>query len=152
MWLDEMFMAEFFYAQYALLFEESNHLDDIALQLTLMKKRMRDAKTGLLHHRYDETRQQAWADPKTGRLPSFWGRAVGSYCMALVDTVDFFPSTHVAEREDLVAVLQGLVEAAAKVQDPAMGVCRWEVLDQGERQGSHLESSTSCIFVYGLYL
>ncbi|MCO5575847.1 hypothetical protein L7F22_029652 [Adiantum nelumboides] len=117
-----------------------------------MEKRVRDAKTRLLHHGYDESRQQAWADSKTGRSPSFWGRAVGSYFMALVDTLDFFTSTHVTKRDDLVAILQRLMEAVAKVQGPATGVCRWEVLDQGGWQGNYLESSASCIFVYGLYL
>ncbi|MCO5612921.1 hypothetical protein L7F22_067194 [Adiantum nelumboides] len=148
----ELFMAEFFYAQYALLFKEPGHFDDIALQFTLMEKRVWDAKTGLLHHGYNESRQQTWADPKTGRSPSFWGRAISSYFMVLVDMLDFFPSIHVAKRDDLVAALQGLVEAVAKVHDPATGVCRWEVLDQGGRQGNYLESLASCIFVYGLYL
>ncbi|MCO5558175.1 hypothetical protein L7F22_011753 [Adiantum nelumboides] len=117
-----------------------------------MEKRVLDAKMGLLHHGCNESRQQAWADPKTERSPSFWGRAMGSYFMALVDMLDFFPSTHVAKRDDLVVTLQRLVEAVAKVHDPATGVCRWEVLDQGGRQGNYLESSASCIFVYGLYL
>ncbi|MCO5607196.1 hypothetical protein L7F22_061389 [Adiantum nelumboides] len=148
MWLDGLFMAEPFYAQYALLFKEPGDFDDIALQFTLMEKRARDAKTGLLYHGYDESRQQAWADPETGRSPSFWGRAVGWYFMALVDTLDFFPSTH-AKREDLVVILQRLAEAVAKVQDPVTGVW-WEVLDQGGRQGNYLESSASCMFVYGL--
>ncbi|MCO5609916.1 hypothetical protein L7F22_064151 [Adiantum nelumboides] len=112
-----------------------------------MEKRARDAKTGLLYHGYDESWRQAWADPETGRSPSFWGRAVGWYFMALVDTLDFFPSTH-AKRDDLVAILQRLAEAVAKVQDPAMGVW-WEVLDQGGRQGNYLESSASCMFAYG---
>ncbi|MCO5551045.1 hypothetical protein L7F22_004541 [Adiantum nelumboides] len=105
MWLDGRFMAEFFYAQYALLFKEAGHFDDIALQFTLMEKRARDAKTGLLHHDYDESGQQAWADPETKRSPSFWGRAEGSYYMALVDTLDFFHSIHVAKRDDLVPIL-----------------------------------------------
>ncbi|MCO5610306.1 hypothetical protein L7F22_064542 [Adiantum nelumboides] len=147
-----LFMAEFFYAQYGLLFKEPGHFDDIALQFTLMEKRAQDAKTGLLHHGYDESRQQAWVDPETRRSPSFWGQAVGSYFMASVDTQDFFPSFHVAKRNDLVVILQRLVEAVAKVQDPATGVCRLEVLDQGRRHGNFLESSTFCMFVYGVYL
>ncbi|MCO5569417.1 hypothetical protein L7F22_023129 [Adiantum nelumboides] len=56
MWLDGLFMAEPFYARYALLFKEPCHFDNIALQRTLMEKRMRDAKTGLLYHDYDGSR------------------------------------------------------------------------------------------------
>ncbi|MCO5555981.1 hypothetical protein L7F22_009525 [Adiantum nelumboides] len=94
-----------------------------------MEKRTQDAKTRLLYHSYDESRQQAWADHETQRLPSFWGRAMGWYFMALVDTLDFFPSTHVAKRDNLVAILQWLVEVVAKVHDPATGMCKWKVLD-----------------------
>ncbi|MCO5595232.1 hypothetical protein L7F22_049271 [Adiantum nelumboides] len=98
-----------------------------------MEKRVRDAKTGLLHHGYDESQKHVWDDPKIERLPTFWGQAVGLYFMVLVNTLDFFPSTHVAKQDNLVAILQQEVEAVAKVQDPATGVCRWEVLDQGGR-------------------
>lgn len=147
MWLDGLFTAEPFYAQYALLFHEPSDFDDIAMQFKLMEKHARDPKTGLLYHGYDESRQQAWANPQAGTSPSFWGRAVGWYFMALVDTLDFFPPRH-AQRGDLVDILRRLAEAVAKVQDSKTGVW-WEVLDQGGRQGNYLESSASCIFVYG---
>eukprot|EP00250_Pteridium_aquilinum_P016637 c23210_g1_i1 orf=175-1428(-) len=147
MWLDGLFMAEPFYAQYAALFDEPEDFDDIALQFTLMEEHARDPKTGLLYHGYDESRQQAWANPETGTSPSFWGRSVGWYFMALVDTLDYFPENH-AKRGELVAILQRLAEAVAKVQDATTGVW-WEVLDQGSREGNYLESSASCMFVYG---
>mgnify|MGYP002775660494 CR=1 FL=1 len=149
MWLDGLFMAEPFYAEYTLLFEDEPKpsFDDIALQFVLMEKRARDPVTGLLYHGYDESRQQAWADPVTGDSPSFWGRSVGWYFMALVDTLDFFPKDH-AKRPDLEAILRRLAVAVAKVQDPATGVW-WEVLDQGGRAGNYLESSASAMFVYG---
>ncbi|MCO5589234.1 hypothetical protein L7F22_043200 [Adiantum nelumboides] len=107
-----------------------------------MKKRVWDAKTGLLYYGIDDSRQQAWVDPETERSPIL-GRAIGWYFMALVDMLDFFPSTHVAKRDNLVAILQRLVEAMAKVQDPATSVCRWEVLE-------HVRLWS--MFVYGLYL
>ncbi|KAH7302459.1 hypothetical protein KP509_23G074400 [Ceratopteris richardii] len=146
MWLDGLFMAEPFYAEYAVLFDEPNDFDDIALQFKLMEEHARDPKTGLLYHGYDESRQQAWANPETGTSASFWGRGVGWYFMALVDTLDFFPKDH-PERAELIAILQRLAEAVAKVQDPQSGVW-WEVLDQGGRKGNYLESSASCMFVY----
>ena len=52
---------------------------------------MRDAKTGLLYHGWDESKQQRWANKTTGDSPEFWGRAMGWYMMALVDTLDYYP-------------------------------------------------------------
>ncbi|MET0650612.1 MAG: glycoside hydrolase family 88 protein, partial [Pyrinomonadaceae bacterium] len=91
MWLDGLYMGEPFYAEYAATFGETEAFDDIAKQFILMEKHSRDAKTGLLYHGWDESRQQRWADKTTGRSPHFWGRAMGWYAMALVDTLEHFP-------------------------------------------------------------
>ena len=42
-----------------------------------IQKHMRDEKTGLYYHGYDESRQMYWADPVTGCSPNFWLRAMG---------------------------------------------------------------------------
>ncbi|KAJ7247373.1 hypothetical protein O6H91_20G033400 [Diphasiastrum complanatum] len=149
MWLDGLFMAEPFRAEYALLFNETyDELNDIAMQFIWMEENSRDNKTGLLYHGWDESRLQAWANPITGTSSVFWGRALGWYAMALVDVLDFFPLDH-PKRDDLVHILQRLALAVAKVQDPDSTVW-WQVLDQGGRQGNYLESSVSCMFVYAL--
>ncbi|MBK6724815.1 MAG: glycoside hydrolase family 88 protein [Acidobacteria bacterium] len=57
-------------------------------------KRSRDAKTGLLYHGWDESKQQKWADKTSGRSPHFWGRAMGWYAMGLIDTLEYFPKDH----------------------------------------------------------
>ena len=87
MWLDGLYMAAPFLAQYG------DH-DEAITQFVLMEKHARDAKSGLLFHGYDDSRQQKWADPETGRSPAFWGRAMGWYAMALVETLDFVPIDH----------------------------------------------------------
>ncbi|KAJ7540822.1 hypothetical protein O6H91_10G032600 [Diphasiastrum complanatum] len=149
MWLDGLFMAQPFRAEYALEFKETSDVfDDIAMQFMWMEKNTRDNNTGLLYHGWDESRQQAWADPVTGRSSAFWGRALGWYAMALVDTLDFFPPHH-PRRDDLLQILQRLATAIARVQDPLSSLW-WQVLDQGGREGNYLESSASCMFVYAL--
>ena len=65
MWLDGLYMAEPFYAEYAALFHEDADFDDIAKQFVLMEKHARDPKTGLLFHGWDESKQQRWANPKS---------------------------------------------------------------------------------------
>ena len=97
MWLDGLYMAEPFYAQYSVMFDidDSKKLtkdfDDIANQFLLVERHNRDSKTGLYYHGWDESKKQKWADPKNGTSPNFWGRAMGWYMMALVDVLDYFP-------------------------------------------------------------
>ena len=93
MWLDGLYMGEPFYAEYAMLFHDTAAFDDIAKQFIWMEAHSRDAKTGLLYHGWDESKQQRWANPQTGLSPHFWGRAIGWYAMALVDALDYFPRT-----------------------------------------------------------
>ncbi len=148
MWLDGLFMAAPFLAEYAKTFNEPDLFDDVANQIVLMEKHSRDAKTGLLFHGWDESHQQRWADPATGCSPNFWGRSLGWYAMALVDVLDFFPDDH-PRRAEIIDILNRLANAIAKYQDEKSGVW-YQVLDQGGKQGNYLESSASNMFVYSL--
>jgi unsaturated rhamnogalacturonyl hydrolase len=148
MWLDGLFMASPFLAQYAKVFAEPALFDDAAHQILLMDRHGYDAKAGLHRHAWDERREQPWADKATGRSPNFWARAEGWYAMALVDSLDFFPPTH-PEVEQLNEVLRRTADGIVRWQDPATGVW-WQVMDQGGRAGNYLEASASAMFVYSL--
>ena len=148
MWLDGLYMGEPFYAEYAATFKEDAAFDDIAKQFILMEQHARDAKTGLLYHGWDESKKQRWSNPETGRSPNFWGRAMGWYAMALVDTLDYFPRNH-ARRGELVAILNRVAEAVAKYQEPRSGLW-YQILDKGDEKGNYFESSAACMFVYAL--
>lgn len=148
MWLDGLFMAEPFYAEYAATFNEDAAFEDIARQFILMESHARDDKTGLLYHGWDESRKQRWADPVTGRSPNFWARAMGWYAMALVETLDYFPRRH-RQRAELIAILNRLAKAVAKYQESRSGLW-YQVMDRGGEKGNYLESSAACMFVYAL--
>ena len=148
MWLDGLYMAGPFYAEYAQAFAEPAGFDDVTQQILLAEMKMRDPQTGLLYHAWDESKEQRWADPVTGCSPHFWGRGMGWYTMALVDVLDFLPDDH-PRRSDLIAILARLVEAVARVQDQATGLW-YQILDQAERAGNYLESSASSMFVYAI--
>jgi unsaturated rhamnogalacturonyl hydrolase len=147
MWLDGLYMGEPFYAEYSQLFNEDNW-NDIANQFVWMEKHARDAKTGLLYHGWDESKQQKWANKETGLSPHFWGRAMGWYAMALVDTLDYFPKNH-PRRAELVAILEREADAIANVQDKKSGVW-WQILNMPNAPKNYLESSCSVMFVYAL--
>ena len=148
MWLDGAYMGSPFLAQYAKVYEEEKSFDDVTNQLLLMEKHMRDTKTGLLYHGWNESRLQQWADPQTGTSPHFWGRAMGWYAMAIVDVLDYLPENHV-ERTELIEVLQHLVTALQDYQDKETGLW-YQVVDQGDREGNYTEASASCMFVYAM--
>jgi unsaturated rhamnogalacturonyl hydrolase len=148
MWLDGLYMGEPFYAEYAATFGDDAAFDDIANQFVWMENHTRDAKTGLLYHGWDESKKERWSNPETGRSPNFWGRAMGWYAMALVDTLDYFPANH-SRHAELIAILNRLSVAIAKYQDRPSGLW-YQVLDRGTSKGNYLEASAACMFVYAL--
>ena len=148
MWLDGVYMASPFLAQFAAVFNEPSALDDAALQILAAETHMRDPKSGLLFHGWDETKEQRWANPKTGTSSQFWGRAMGWYAMGIVDVLEFMPKAH-PQRPAILAVLRRLATAIASVQDRNSGVW-WQVLDAPGRPKNYEEASASSMFVYAL--
>jgi unsaturated rhamnogalacturonyl hydrolase len=148
MWLDGAYMAEPFRAQYAATFQSPAGFNDIAKQLLLMDQHMRDPDSGLLRHGWDESRQMSWADKQTGLSPEVWGRAMGWYTMALVDTLDWFPKDH-PQRAALVAALNRTMAAVIKAQDAKTGLW-WQVMTHNSEPGNFFEASASCMFAYAL--
>jgi len=148
MWLDGLYMAEPFYAEYAATFNEPEAFADIASQFIQMERYAKDPKTGLMYHGWDESREQKWADKTTGNSPTIWGRAVGWYAMGLVDAIGYFPEND-PHRDSLIEILNRLAASLQKVQDPKTGVW-YQVMDEAGRKGNYLESSSSCMFVYTL--
>ncbi|MBF9221807.1 glycoside hydrolase family 88/105 protein [Hymenobacter ruricola] len=148
MWLDGLYMAEPFYAEYSQVFNQPAGFDDVAKQFALIEKHLVDPKTGLLYHGYDESKEQAWANKATGQSPNFWDRGIGWYSMALVDVLDYFPQNH-PQRPELIKAIQRLAPVLAKYQNPKTGT--WSlVMGQEGRQGNYAEASGSSMFVYAL--
>ena len=145
MWLDGLYMAEPFYAQYASEFHETTPFDDIAHQFIWMEQHARDAKTGLLYHGWDESRQQKWADPKTGCSPHFWARAMAWYGMALVDVLENYPADN-KYQDSLKQILTRFADAIQKVQDTKTGLW-YDIINMYAGKGNYFEASASSMFV-----
>lgn len=148
MWLDGLYMGAPFYAQYAVYFNEPAIFDDVVNQFVLVHKYTYNTESGLNYHAWDESKEQKWADPVTGRSPHYWGRAMGWYAMALVDVLDFIPENH-AGRHSIVDILNQVAEGIKKYQDTETGLW-YQVLDQGNREGNYLEATVSSMFAYSL--
>jgi len=148
MWLDGLYMASPFLAEYGKTFDRPDLIDEAMHQLLLIERRTRDPRTGLLYHGWDESKEQEWADSSTGLSSHFWSRAMGWYAMAVVDVLDHVPVAH-RQRGTLIGIFQRMIGALVKVQDADSGLWH-QVLDQGGRKGNYLEASGSCMFVYAM--
>lgn len=150
MWLDGLYMAEPFYAEYASLVHEDSAFNDITNQFVWMEQHARDAKTGLLCHAWDESKQQEWANKTTGQSPLAWARAMGWYSNAIVDALDWFPPDHPG-RNKLISILNRLVTAIEKVQDKKTGLW-YDILNYTGpgKEKNYFEASASCQFVYAI--
>lgn len=147
MWLDGIYMAAPFYAEFAATFGEAEAFDDVVRQFQILDEHATDPQSELLYHAWNENKEQQWANRETGCSPHVWGRALGWFVMALVDVLDYLPAG--GNRDYLIGLLDRVMTAVLKVQDPATGVW-YQVMDQGERKGNYLESSASAMFVYAM--
>jgi rhamnogalacturonyl hydrolase YesR len=150
-YLDGMYSLAPFYAYYTDLFDKHNAtaLADMMHQLDLLWAHCAAANgTGLLVHGYDDSKTAVWADPVTGASPHVWGRSLGWYTMALVDTLELLPR-QTSEWALLQNRFSQLAGALRKAVDVASGAW-WQILDQPGRAGNYIESSGSAMFVYAL--
>ena len=101
---------------------------------------MRDEKTGLYYHGYDESRQMYWADPVTGCSPNFWLRAMGWFMVAMVDVLERMDEQLYNEYRGIMAMLKQTIEDVHKFQDEETGMF-WQVMDHPGVEGNYLETS-----------
>ncbi len=147
MWLDGLYMGQPFYAEYSKMFEDSQSHPDVLKQFELIDTHLKNPEAQLLYHGWDEKRECFWADKETGLSANFWGRSVGWYACALVDTLDYIKGND--GRKQLINMVRDLAEGIVKVQSKKTGVW-YQVLDQEERYGNFPEASCSCMFTYFL--
>jgi unsaturated rhamnogalacturonyl hydrolase len=146
MWLDGIFMASPYLVRYAKEFNEPKWYDVAAFQVKHIYTKTIDEKTGLMVHAWDESHQQRWCDPATGKSHYPWSRSMGWYTMAILDILNNLPQNH-PDRDSLIIILQKTCSALLKVSDPETGLF-YQVLDQGKREGNYLEGSGSAMFTY----
>lgn len=149
MWLDGLYMAEPFYAEYAMTHLTGAALDDavadIVNQFVTVGKHTWDPETGLYRHAYDDSREMFWCDSITGQSAHAWCRAMGWYAMAIVETMQYLGKSDATR--PMQAILERIYDVLPKYADPQTGMW-YQVLDQPGREGNYLESTGSVMFVY----
>lgn len=145
-WLDGLFMGEPFSAQYAKEMGHPEKFDDILNQFVNAERLTYEPRCGLYAHACDESKSVFWADPHTGRSLNVWGRSVGWFCMALLDTLDFFPKEHEGY-QTLIDLFKKAIGNVVKYQDED-GV--WYQVMDNRRSDNYQEATCTCMFAYAL--
>jgi unsaturated rhamnogalacturonyl hydrolase len=146
MWLDGLYMAEPFRAEYASISHHPEEFADITQQFVLMEQHARDPKTGLLYHGWDAVEAGALGQQANRRL----ARILGARHRLVHDgprrharllsrgrprprAIDRHPPREAA--------------AIARFQDKKTGLWYTMMNKPGEK-GNYFESSSACMFVY----
>lgn len=148
MWLDGLYMQAPFYVKYTMEFGGLKEcLADVAHQFELVYEKTKDEKTGLLHHGWDESCLSPWCDPKTGRSPEVWSRALGWYVIALADLLEIIPKEYKEYRDRLLKLALALAPVVLRYQDAESGMW-WQVMDKPAVGANYLETSATSMFIY----
>jgi unsaturated rhamnogalacturonyl hydrolase len=148
LWLDGVYMGMPFLAGVGVAGKDDHQIEEAVREFTIARAHLRDAKSGLYFHAWDEAKKQNWADPETGRSRNLWARGLGWYAMALVDMLDVIPAEKKELRAPLLAIIPELADALVRHQD-ATGVW-YQILDRPAEPGNYREASASAMFTYFL--
>ena len=153
MWLDGLYMAQPFYAEYTKRYvtdpaERAANFADIAQQFIIVAEHTWDPATQLYRHAWDSSRQMFWCNPATGQSDHAWGRALGWYMMALADVLPLLPAD-TPGRDRMLEIFKGLCETLPRYADPATGMW-YQVLDRPGEDGNYVEATASAMFIYAM--
>ncbi len=147
-WLDGLYMAQPFYMKYEMKFNGMKGCKDSISQYENVERLMKDEKTGLYYHGYDESKSMYWANPDTGCSANFWLRAIGWFAVSLVETATAMTDVLYDEFRYLLRLLENLVEALIPFQDES-GMF-WQVVDHQGEDGNYLETSGTALISYAI--
>lgn len=151
MWLDGLYMGEPFYAEYAVTRLDGEAREaavaDIVNQFTTVARHTFDEDTGLFRHACDVSKQMFWCEPETGRSQHAWGRAMGWYAMAIVETLQYLGVNDTTK--PMVDILNHIYGVLPEYADAQTGMW-YQVLDEPGREGNYQEATGSIMFVYAM--
>lgn len=145
-WLDGLYMAQVFYVRFQKEFGGGDYSDTVS-QYKFVRGLMFDEDKKLYYHGCDCSKSAFWADKETGRSKNFWLRAIGWFCISLVDNIDYIDDED--ERKKLSEIFAEAIDGISQYADPETGMF-YQVVDQGAREGNYLETSGSSMIAYAM--
>lgn len=148
LWLDGLYMVNVFLAKYGQVTGDHACFQEAVRQIMIYTDALKDPKTGLYYHAYDESAELDIFDKEKKHSREFWGRSIGWTMMAMVEVLDIIPDNH-PERGKLLERLRELATALVPFQDAKTGLW-YQVLDKGQNPKNWLETSCSAMFSYAI--
>lgn len=138
-WLDGVYMAFPFMAEYSRSNGDEAAMADVYSQLDNIRLKMCDPVTGLYYHGYDESGKADWADSITGLSSEFWLRSMGWLCAGLADVCETDGSRC---GEMLLGLLRALVKCLTNEE------MLLQLPLRSELKGNYPETSGTLLFAY----
>jgi multiple sugar transport system ATP-binding protein len=139
-WLDGLYMGQFFHLKYDHDTKDSLH------QFLNARKFLYNEEDKLYYHAYDETKTMQWADKITGRSPNVWSRSVGWWLMGLVDCYRFFD---VEQKKQIASLFTETIEGVIPHLHSKYKML-FQIVNKPDLQGNYLETSGSAMLAYSL--
>ncbi len=153
MWLDGLYMAEPFHAEFINRFVATRDLSlaralqaEVAAQFSIVAQYTFDPVTELYRHAWDSSKEMFWCDKESGQSAHAWGRGLGWYTVALVETLELL-DPEVEGCEEMCSILNHIFCTLPRYADPETGMW-YQVLDCPERTGNYQEATCSIMFIY----
>lgn len=154
MWLDGIYMGEPYYAEYVMrkvmptdTEAGKRYVDDIVNQFVAVARGTYNPETELFVHAFDAVRAQFWCDKVTGRSPHSWGRAMGWYTMAIVETLQYLGVSE--QTQPMVEILSHIMKTLPRYANPESGMW-YQVMEHPDREGNYEEATGSIMFIYAM--
>lgn len=145
-WLDGLYMAQVFSVRFQKEFGGGDYSDAVS-QFKNVRRLMFDEEKKLYYHGCDCSKTAFWADKNTGCSKNFWLRAIGWFCISLIDNIDYLDDENA--KKELCAIFSEAIDGIAQYSDTETGMF-WQVVDQGGRDGNYLETSGSSMIAYAM--
>lgn len=145
-WLDGLYMGQVFSTLFKKYFGNKDY-SDVVNQFKNVRKLMFDEDKKLYYHGCDCSKTAFWADKETGRSKSFWLRAIGWFCISLIDNIDYIDDENA--KAELVKIFAEAIDGISQYADSETGMY-YQVVDQGGREGNYLETSGSSMIAYAM--
>jgi unsaturated rhamnogalacturonyl hydrolase len=142
--LGEIYMAEPFLAEYALIFQRPLDLVNVTEQFSYIEQQILP-KPGRAHSERDLALKESPAD-EGETSPIFWTRGMSRFMMALVDSLPYYTQNDPG-RATLLAILNRSATVLARYQDKSTGL--WSrTPDDPKEKKIYVDSSSACMLIY----